>query len=87
MQSATIATGTQLDEGQATAEAMSIPEATGPTVTAGMPTFTLGASATTSDAQARGASETSSGLARIVTAAPQSVMLGAAGVVAVAFSL
>ena len=85
------ATGTQLDEAEATAIATDIPEATGNTVTAGTPTFQLGASATASDAQpsptGSSASSSSSGLAAFVTPAPQAAFLGAAGIVAGTFLL
>jgi len=85
------ATGTQLDEAEATAIATDIPEATGSTVTAGTPTFQLGASATASDAQpsptGSSASSSSSGLAAFVTPAPQAAFLGAAGIVLGAFLL
>lgn len=89
------ATGTQLDEAQANAIATDIPEATGNAVTAGTPTFVLGASATASDAEASptgsgsssSGSSSSSGLAPWVTPAPQAAFLGAAGLVAGAFLL
>lgn len=89
------ATGTQLDEAQATALATDIPEATGDTVTAGTPAFQLGASATASDAEpssstsdsGSSSSNSSSGLASFITPVPEAAFLGAAGMVAGALLL
>ncbi|KAJ9656048.1 hypothetical protein H2198_005208 [Neophaeococcomyces mojaviensis] len=76
------ASGTQLDEYAATATATGIPVATGRTVTAGSPTFILGASATASNAQASGASSSSTAnIAVPVAAVPQTLFLGAGLVV------
>lgn len=91
------AAGTQLNEEEASATAIGIPEATGNTVTAGTPTFQLGASATASNASPSNTSSgtgsdsgspgssSSSGLAAFITPGPQAAFLGAAGAVAGAF--
>jgi len=81
------ASGTQLDEYAAAATPTGIPVATGHTVTAGSPTFNLGASATASNAQASGGSSSSTAnIAIAATAAPQALLLGA-GLVAGALLL
>jgi len=83
------ASGTQLNDYDAQATATGIPVASGRSVTAGSPTFNLGASATASNAQASGASSSNTGKSSniaVATAAPQVALLGA-GLVAGAFLL